>query len=72
MSEGAKGRKFDRHSKRSPSMANYRNSNRMAINKAKKIAKNKKLEKKQANKVMKTPRGTARAARRAKGLKCKP
>jgi hypothetical protein len=65
MSEGAKGRKFGRHLK-SPSMAQYRNSNRMAVNKARRIAKQKKQETKKAAKVMRVPRGTARAAKRTK------
>jgi len=61
---GKKGRKFGRHSERSPAMKSYRNQNRMATNKAKKIAKHAKQVAKKAAKGMKTPRGTARAINR--------
>jgi hypothetical protein len=63
-SGSAKGRKFGRHKDRSPSMAQYRNGNRMAKNKAKKIAKHAKQVAKNAIKVTKVARGTARAKRR--------
>lgn len=63
---GKKGRKFGRHSERSPAMKSYRNQNRRAINKAKKVAKHAKQVKKDATKTMNTPRGTARKIRRGK------
>jgi hypothetical protein len=45
-------------------MKSYRNQNRMAINKAKKVAKHAKQVAKKAAKGMRTPRGTARAISR--------
>lgn len=57
------GRKFGRHRDRSASMKQYRNSNRAAANKAKKVAKHQRTMAKKAARIS-TARGTARAKRR--------
>lgn len=59
------GRKFGRNAKRSPSMAQYRGANRMAVNKRKAIEKHSKQCEKQQSKTLRVPRGTARNKRRA-------
>jgi len=70
MSDGqSKGRKFGRHSQRSPSMQHYRLINKAAVNKAKRAKKEAKKAAKKAAKVIKVPHGTARAKRRAAGGK---
>jgi hypothetical protein len=59
-----KGRKFGRHSTRSPSMAQYRLVQRWEKNAARRAKNEVKKAAKKAAKPMTTPRGTARARRR--------
>lgn len=66
-SQGGKGsKKFGRNATKSPAMARYRQTNRKQINKAKRIAKHEKAVARAATrKETNTPRGYARAVRRA-------
>ena len=61
----ASQRKFGRHSKRSPAAARYRNESRSSRNKRLNEEKAAAQKKADAEKQMKIPRGSARAARRA-------
>jgi len=67
MSDGAKGRKFGRHKDRSPSAKHYNLVHQDKKNAERRAKKEAKKEAKKAAKVIRVPRGTARAKRRAAG-----